>query len=269
MSQPQEFTFQTEIKQLLHILSHSLYQNREIALRELISNASDSLNKLRHLQLGDETLRDDAPLEITLQLLPRAEKFHTVLAGYRTLEQFSGGDVYQLKVMLNALGFYKKGETVAPPGGPVRPGDAALPPGSDTSAITEFARTGRDPGAGGSAPRHVEQLLAEGREEAGGEFLEREGQVELEPAGDIGYGVGQAEDVPVGEMLLDHGLRAADGGECRGEVAGLLRGDLQADLPVEPGAGHAPGEVVQPVVGVGEMGQARLLEESLTLSQEE
>lgn len=67
MSQPQEFTFQTEIKQLLHILSHSLYQNREIALRELISNASDSLNKLRHIQLSDEQYRDDQPLEITLE----------------------------------------------------------------------------------------------------------------------------------------------------------------------------------------------------------
>jgi uncharacterized Ntn-hydrolase superfamily protein len=33
--------------------------------------------------------------------------------GYRTLEQFSGGDVYQLKVMLNAIGFYKRGETIA------------------------------------------------------------------------------------------------------------------------------------------------------------
>ena len=33
--------------------------------------------------------------------------------GYRTLEQFSGGDVYQLKVMLNALGLYKKGETLS------------------------------------------------------------------------------------------------------------------------------------------------------------
>ena len=67
MSQPQEFTFQTEIKQLLHILSHSLYQNREIALRELISNASDSLNKLRHIQLSEEQYRDDAPLEIVLE----------------------------------------------------------------------------------------------------------------------------------------------------------------------------------------------------------
>src|SRR6185369_13297734 len=67
VSQPQEFTFQTEIKQLLHILSHSLYQNPEIALRELISNASDSLNKLRHIQLSDEEYRDNLPLEITLE----------------------------------------------------------------------------------------------------------------------------------------------------------------------------------------------------------
>lgn len=62
----EEFTFQTEIKQLLNILSHSLYQNREIAVRELVSNASDSLNKLRHIQLSEAEYRDDAPLKITL-----------------------------------------------------------------------------------------------------------------------------------------------------------------------------------------------------------
>lgn len=62
----QQFSFQAEITQLLHILSHSLYQNREIALRELVSNASDALNKFRHVQLTDEQYRDDAPLEITL-----------------------------------------------------------------------------------------------------------------------------------------------------------------------------------------------------------
>ncbi|MBS0201484.1 MAG: molecular chaperone HtpG [Planctomycetes bacterium] len=67
MSDKQEFTFQTEIKQLLNILSHSLYQNREIAIRELISNASDSLNKLRHIQLSEEQYRDDVPLQITLE----------------------------------------------------------------------------------------------------------------------------------------------------------------------------------------------------------
>lgn len=63
---PEAFSFQAEISQLLHILSHSLYQNREIALRELVSNASDALNKLRHIQLTHEQYRDDQPLTITL-----------------------------------------------------------------------------------------------------------------------------------------------------------------------------------------------------------
>ena len=58
MSDTQEFTFQTEIKQLLHILSHSLYQNREITIRELVSNASDSLNKMRHIRLTDAQYQD-------------------------------------------------------------------------------------------------------------------------------------------------------------------------------------------------------------------
>ena len=54
----QEFTFQAEIKQLLHLLSHSLYQSREIAIRELISNASDALDKMRYVALTDESQRD-------------------------------------------------------------------------------------------------------------------------------------------------------------------------------------------------------------------
>jgi len=63
----QEFTFQAEIKQLLDILSQSLYQNREITIRELVSNASDALDKMRHVQLTDDNFRDDEPLEITLE----------------------------------------------------------------------------------------------------------------------------------------------------------------------------------------------------------
>src|SRR5258708_24125188 len=63
----QEFTFQAEIKQLLQLLSHSLYQSREIAIRELVSNASDALDKMRFVAMTDESHRDPSPLEIVLE----------------------------------------------------------------------------------------------------------------------------------------------------------------------------------------------------------
>ncbi len=60
-AQKQTLGFQTEAKQLLQLMIHSLYSNREVFLRELISNASDAVDKLRFQALGDETLLEDDP----------------------------------------------------------------------------------------------------------------------------------------------------------------------------------------------------------------
>jgi 3-methyladenine DNA glycosylase AlkC len=56
---PQKFEFQAEIKQLLDIVIHSLYTEKEIFIRELVSNASDALEKLRHTQLTEKDIFDD------------------------------------------------------------------------------------------------------------------------------------------------------------------------------------------------------------------
>ena len=53
--------FQTEARQLLHLMVHSLYSNREIFLRELISNASDAIDRLRFAALSDDDLLGDDP----------------------------------------------------------------------------------------------------------------------------------------------------------------------------------------------------------------
>ncbi|HMR70161.1 MAG TPA: molecular chaperone HtpG, partial [Rubrivivax sp.] len=53
--------FQAEVKQILHLVTHSLYSNKEIFLRELVSNASDACDKLRFEALDDPGLFEDAP----------------------------------------------------------------------------------------------------------------------------------------------------------------------------------------------------------------
>ena len=57
----QTLSFQAEVAQLLHLVTHSLYSNQEIFLRELVSNASDACDKLRFEALNNNALYEDAP----------------------------------------------------------------------------------------------------------------------------------------------------------------------------------------------------------------
>jgi molecular chaperone HtpG len=67
--QKQTLKFQAEIKQLLYLVTHSLYNNKEVFLRELISNASDALDKLRFLALSNNDLYDnDSDLKIQIKV---------------------------------------------------------------------------------------------------------------------------------------------------------------------------------------------------------
>jgi len=61
MTQKQTLSFQAEVAQLLHLVTHSLYSNKEIFLRELISNASDACDKLRFEALNNNALYEGAP----------------------------------------------------------------------------------------------------------------------------------------------------------------------------------------------------------------
>lgn len=69
-TEKESMSFQAETKQLLDIVTHSLYTDKEIFLRELVSNASDALEKLRHIQTTGEQgniVNPDLPLEIRIE----------------------------------------------------------------------------------------------------------------------------------------------------------------------------------------------------------
>lgn len=72
-AQAQTLGFQTEAKRLLHLMIHSMYSNRDIFLRELISNASDAADKLRFAALENAALlADDPELRVRIEVDPEA-----------------------------------------------------------------------------------------------------------------------------------------------------------------------------------------------------
>ena len=84
----QTHSFQAEVAQLLHLVTHSLYSNQEIFLRELISNASDACDKLRFEALGDASLYGDQPkLEVHVSFDTAAKTLTITDTGIGMTEQ--------------------------------------------------------------------------------------------------------------------------------------------------------------------------------------
>lgn len=72
----EEFEYKAEMKQLLHLIVHSLYTHPEVFLRELISNASDALNKVRFRMLTDKhIISPDEKLKIQIDVNPKTRMF--------------------------------------------------------------------------------------------------------------------------------------------------------------------------------------------------
>ena len=76
--------FRTEVSQLLHLIIHSLYSNKEIFLRELISNASDAMDKLRYLTLSDNKYK-------SMEFTPRVDVKFDVSGDTKTLTIIDNG----------------------------------------------------------------------------------------------------------------------------------------------------------------------------------